>query len=51
MAETQKHFRSLSREEEAEDGEQAGFLTNGSWPDFSPSPFCSYNEWRALVDC
>ena len=35
------HFRSLSREELAETGEEAGFLTNGSSPGFSPSPFCS----------
>jgi hypothetical protein len=34
-----KHFRSLSREEFAETGEEAGFLTNGSSPGFSPSPF------------
>jgi len=47
----EQHFRSLSREELAESGEQAGFLTNGSLPGFSPSPFYFCNEWRALVNC
>ena len=39
LTKTQLHFRSLSREEKTESGEQAGFLTNGSSPGFSPSPF------------
>jgi hypothetical protein len=42
------HFRSLSREEFAETGEEAGFLTIGSSPGISPSPFSICNEWRAL---
>jgi hypothetical protein len=33
------HFRSLSREELAETGDEAGFLTLGSTPVNSPSPF------------
>jgi hypothetical protein len=37
----QQHFRSLSREELAETDEEAGFLTNGSSPGISPSPFIS----------
>jgi hypothetical protein len=48
MMKVVRHFRSLSREELAETGEQAGFLTNGSSPGFSPSPFWFFNEWRAF---
>jgi hypothetical protein len=44
------HFRSLSHEELTESGEEAGFLTIGSSPGITPSPF-SYNEWRALSFC
>jgi len=46
-----KHLSSLSREELAETGDEAGFLTIGSSPGFSPSPFLINNEWRALADC
>jgi hypothetical protein len=41
-----KHLRSLSREEIAERSEEAGFLTDGSSPDISPSP--TINEWLAF---
>ena len=39
LVETCRHFSSLSREELAETGEEAGFLTYGSLPGISPSPF------------
>jgi hypothetical protein len=46
-----RHSSSLSREELAETGDEAGFLTIGSLPGLSPSPFLINNEWRALAYC
>ncbi len=48
MAE-QIHSRTLSREERLKNEDEAGFLTLGSQPGFSPSP-SYFNEWRATLD-